>query len=98
MGSDGLQVALDQLGATATQWQGISAQFTAATPPPPGQPFQATTAAVSSINALISTEAAGMATRSQDTAGQVTNAAAGYGRREATSAGEMAEVPKVTIV
>lgn len=47
---------------------------------------------------MISTAAAAFATRTQETAGQVTNAAAGYGRQEATSAGEMADVPKVTML
>lgn len=98
MGSDGLQVVLDQLAAMAGQWQGLSAQLTAATPPSPGQPFQPTTAAVNSINAMIGTDAAAFATRTQETAGQVTNAAVAYGSQEASSAGEMADVPKVTVV
>ncbi|WP_406816183.1 hypothetical protein [Mycobacterium sp. M23085] len=98
MGSDGLQVVLDQLVATAGQWQGLGAQLIATTPPSAGQPFQPTTAAVSSINATIGAAAAAFATRTQETAGQVTNAAAGYGTQEATSAGEMADVPKVTVV
>ncbi|WP_322860101.1 hypothetical protein U8D42_12805 [Mycobacterium europaeum] len=98
MGSDGLQVVLDQLAATAGQWQGLGAQLIATTPPSPGQPFQPTAAAVSSINAMISTDAAAFASRTQETAGQVTNAAGGYGSQEAKSAGEMANVPKVTMV
>ncbi|OBB95927.1 hypothetical protein [Mycobacterium sp. 852002-40037_SCH5390672] len=98
MGSNGLQVVLDQLGAMAGRWQGLSAQLTATTPPSPGQPFQPTTAAVSSIHAMITTDAATFATRTQETATQVTNAAAGYGNQEATSADEMADVPKVTVV
>ncbi|MCA2244758.1 hypothetical protein JF781_20570 [Mycobacterium sp. WUMAC-067] len=98
MGSDGLQVALDQLAATAGQWQGLGAQLTATTPPSPGQPFQPTTAAVSSINAMVSADAAAFATRTQETAGQVTNAAAHYGSQEATNATDMSNVPKVTVV
>ncbi|TAM66434.1 MAG: hypothetical protein EPN51_16855 [Mycobacterium sp.] len=76
MGSDGRQVVLNQLATTAIHWQGLGAQLTATTPPPPGQPFQPTTAAVSSINARIRTDAAAFATRTQETAGQVTKAAA----------------------
>lgn len=98
MGSNGLQVVLDQLATTAGQWQGLSAQLTATTPPSPGQTFQPTTAAVSSINATIGAAAAAFATRTQETAGQVFNAAAGYGTQEAASAGEMADVPKGTVV
>lgn len=98
MGSDGLQVVLDQLAAMAGQWQGLGAQLTATTPLSPGQPFQPTTAAVSSINAMISTDAAAFATRTQETAGQMTKAAAGYGSQEVTSAGKMADVTKVTVV
>lgn len=98
MGSDGLQVVLDQLGAMAGRWQGLGAQLTATTPPSPGQPFQPTTAAVSTIYAMMSNDAAAFAARTQETAGQVTNAAAGYGSREATSAGEMADIAKATVL
>lgn len=52
MGSDELQVVLGQLGVAASQWQGLGTQLAArATPPGPGQPFQATAAAVSGIDA-----------------------------------------------
>lgn len=98
MGSDGLQVVLDQLATTAGQWQGLGAQLIAPTPPSAGQPFQSTTAAVSSINGMIGAAAAAFATRTKETADQVTNAAGGYGTQEATAAGEMADVPKVTVV
>lgn len=98
MGSNGLQVVLDQLAATAGQRRGLGAQLTVATPPSPGQPFQPTTAAVGNINAMIEADAKAFATRTQDTADQVTHAAAGYGSQEARSAGEMADVTQVTKV
>ncbi|CCK64232.1 Conserved protein of unknown function [Mycobacterium canettii CIPT 140070017] len=91
MGSDELQVALGQLVVTASQWQGLGAQLAAeATPPASGQPFQATTAAVSRINAAIGGAVAEFATRTHATATAVTAAAAAYAHQEATAAGEMA--------
>ncbi|MGV0159878.1 hypothetical protein ACRU3B_10620 [Mycobacterium colombiense] len=98
MASNELQVVLDELRATATQWQGLSAQLTGPVAPLPGPPFQPTTAAVNGVNAALGAAAAAFATRTKETAGQVTNAAAGYGSREATSAKEMADVTKVTVV
>lgn len=98
VGSDGLQVVPGQLAAMADRWQRLGAELTTTTPPSPGQPFQATTAAVSSINAMVSADGAAFASRSQDTAGGVTNAAAGYDSQEAISAHEMAGVTKVTMV
>lgn len=47
---------------------------------------------------MISTDAASFAARTQETAGQVSKAAAGYGSQEAASATEMADVTKVTVV
>ncbi|KZS68472.1 MAG: hypothetical protein K2X56_24820 [Mycobacterium pseudokansasii] len=99
MGSDELQVVLGRLGVTASQWQGLGAQLaTGAAPPAPGQPFQATTAAVSGIDAAIGGVAAAMATRTQATAAGVTAAAAGYANQEASAASEMAAVTQVTVV
>lgn len=86
MGTDGLQVALDQVAATASQWQGLGAQLAATTPPPPGQPFQPTTAAVSSIDALVVAAAAALAARTQDTAAGMTTAGTKYASQEATNA------------
>ncbi|MDM3976763.1 hypothetical protein QRB36_21590 [Mycobacterium marseillense] len=98
MGSDGLQVDLDQLRATATQWQGLGAQLTEAAPPSPGQPFQATTAAVSGVNAAVGVAATGFAGRIQATTAGMTSAGAGYANQEATGVGEMAAVAPVTVV
>lgn len=98
MGSDGLQVTLDQLSHTATQWQGLGAQLAGAAPPSPGQPFQATTTAVSGVNAAVAIAATGFAGRIQATAAGMTSAGAGYANQEATGAGEMAAVAPVTVV
>lgn len=69
-----------------------------ATPPESGQPFQATTVAVSGINAAICCAAAEFATRTQATATGVAAAAAAYAHQEATAASEMAAVTQVTVV
>jgi hypothetical protein len=98
VGSDELQVVLDQLKATAVHWQGLSAQLTGAAPPSSGQLFQATTAAVSGVNATIGVAAAAFASRIQATAAGMTSAVAGYAKQEATGAGEMAAVTQVTVV
>ncbi|KZS85294.1 hypothetical protein B4U45_14725 [Mycobacterium persicum] len=99
MGSDELQVVLGQLGVTASQSQGLGAQLAAGTTPPsPGQPFQATTAAVRGINAAIGGAAAEFGTRTQATGAAVTAAAAGYAHQETTAAAEMAAVTQVTVV
>ncbi|POX89000.1 hypothetical protein C3469_12640 [Mycobacterium kansasii] len=99
MGSDELQVVLGQLGVTASQWQGLGAQLAAgATPPAPGPPFQATTAAVSGIDATIGGVAAALATRTQATAAGVTTAAKSYANQETSAASEMAAVTQVTVV
>lgn len=47
---------------------------------------------------MLSTDAAAFATRTQETAGEVTDAALGYGRQEDVSAGEMSSVSGVTVV
>ncbi|KAA1250870.1 hypothetical protein F0Q45_07410 [Mycobacterium simiae] len=99
MGSNELRVVLGQLGVTASQSQGLGAQLaTGATPPAPGRPFQATTAAVSGIDAAIGGVAAALATRTQATAGAVVAAAAGYVNQEASAASEMAAVTQGTVV
>ncbi|MHA7649973.1 hypothetical protein ACX9NE_09520 [Mycobacterium sp. ML4] len=99
MGSDELQVVLGQLGVTASQWQGLGAQLaTGTTPPAPGHPFQATTAAVIGIDAGIGGAAAALATRTQAAAAAVATAAAGYANQEASAAGEMAAVAQVRVV
>ncbi|WP_373198882.1 hypothetical protein [Mycobacterium marinum] len=99
MGSDQLLVVLDQLGVASSQWQSLGARLaTGATPPAPGQPFQATTATVKGINAAIAGDAAALATRTQATATGVTAAAASYANQEATAAGEMAAVTQVRVV
>lgn len=98
MGSNELQVVLGQLEVAASQSQGLGAQFAAsATPPESGQPFQATTVAVSGINAAICCAAAEFATRTQATATGYA-AAAAYAHQEATAASEMAAVTQVTVV
>lgn len=98
MGSDGLQVAFDQLAATASQWQGLGAQLTATTPPSPGPSFQPTTAAVNGVNAAISANAAAFAARTQETATGMTIASATYSKQEATNAADMSNVTGVTVV
>ncbi|ABK68253.1 hypothetical protein MAV101_18325 [Mycobacterium avium subsp. hominissuis 101] len=98
VGSDELQVVLDQLRAAAGQWQGLSAQLAEVAPPSPGQPFQATTAAVSGVNAAIAVARAAFASRIQAEAARVTSAAADYANQEATGAGEMAAVTRVAVV
>ncbi|MDC9008206.1 hypothetical protein [Mycobacterium marinum] len=99
MGPDELHVKLGQLGVTAGQWQDLGAQLAAgATPPAPGQPFQATAAAVSGIGAAIGGTGVALATRTQATAAAVAAAAAGYANQEATAAGEMAAVTQVRVV
>ncbi|MHA7652753.1 hypothetical protein ACX9NE_20060 [Mycobacterium sp. ML4] len=99
MGSEELKVVLGQLGVTASQWQGLGAQLAAtATPPAAGHPFQATTAAVSGIDAAIGGTAAALATRTQATAAAVATATVGYANQEASAASEMAAVTQVTVV
>lgn len=96
--SNELQVVLDELRATAGQWEGLSARFAAAAPPAPGQPFQPTTAVVNGVNAAIGTAAAAFASRIQATAAGMTSGATGYANREVTGAGEMTAVAPVTVV
>ncbi|OBI37184.1 hypothetical protein A5709_15240 [Mycobacterium sp. E1386] len=97
MGQDALQVIPAELEATAGQWEGLTSQLAGA-PPSPGQPFQATTAAVNAVNAAIGVTAAAFTARTQETVGGVTTAAGGYITQEATSAVAMSDVTKVTVV
>lgn len=97
MGQDPLQVVPAELTATAGQWQALSSQLIGA-PPTPGQPFQATTAAVNAVNAAISAAATAFMARTQETAAGVTTAAGGYSGQEAKSAAAMNDVTKVTVV
>ncbi|OBG55783.1 MULTISPECIES: hypothetical protein [unclassified Mycobacterium] len=98
MGSDGLQVPLEQLAATAAQWQGLGAQLTATGPPPPGPPFQPTTAAVSAIDAMIGAAGAALAARTQQTATGITTAGAHYASQEAKNAVDMSGITQVRVV
>lgn len=94
-----MQVGLDQVTTTVGQWQGLGAQLTATTPPPPGQPFQPTTAAVSGINAMVGAAAAALAARTQETTTGMTTAGTKYASQEATNAAEMSNVTGgVTVV
>lgn len=92
-----MQVATDQLGGIASQWEALGRQLVGA-PPAPGQPFQATTAAVNSVNAAIGVAAAELTTRTQATAAAVMTASGGYTAQEATAAGQMFNVTGVTVV
>lgn len=96
--SNGLQVVLDEVRATAGQWQGLSARFAEAVPPAPGQPFQPTTAAVNGVNAAIGIDTAAFASRIQSTAAGMTSATTAYTNQEATGAGEMTAIAPVTVV
>lgn len=97
MGSNDLQVVLDQLGVAAGQWRGLSTHLAAAVPPAAGRPFQPTTAAVSGINAAIGGNAAVFVGRIEATTAGVTSAAAGYANQEATNAVAMAAVTQVRV-
>lgn len=97
MGQDALQVVPAELAATADQWEVLTSQLVGA-PPSPGQPFQATTAAVNTVNAAISVAAAAFTARTQETVGGVTTAAGGYTAQEATAAGQMSNITGVTVV
>lgn len=97
MGQDALQVVPAELEATAGQWGALTSQLAGA-PPLPGQPFQATTAAVNAVNAAIGVAAASFAARTQETVGGVTTAAGRYTAQEATSAADIAAITGVTVV
>ncbi|OMC17182.1 hypothetical protein [Mycobacterium sp. SP-6446] len=97
MGQDALQVVPAELEATAGQWEALTSELVGA-PPSPGQPFQATTAAVNGVNAAIGVAAAAFTARTQATVGGVTAAVGGYTSQEAASAAEMSGVTQVTVV
>lgn len=97
MGQDPLQVIPAELAAAAGQWEALTSQLVGA-PPAPGQPFQATTAAVNAVNAAIGVTAASFAARTQETVGGMTQAAGGYTAQEATSAAEMGIATGITVV
>ena len=97
MGASELQVVVDELQATASQWQGLSAEFTAPTPSP-GQPFQPSSAAVNGGNAAIGVAVATITARTQATAAAVAAAAAGYVNQDDTAAGTLAALSQVTVI
>ncbi|BBZ45430.1 hypothetical protein [Mycobacterium parmense] len=97
MGQDALQVVPAELEATASQWEALTAQLAGA-PPSPGQPFQATTAAVNGVNAATSLAAAAFAARTQATVGGMITAAGRYTSHEAASAAAMSNLTQVTVV
>ncbi|MCA2303173.1 hypothetical protein JF770_06340 [Mycobacterium intracellulare] len=97
MGQDALQVVPAELAATAGQWEALTSQLVGA-PPSPGQPFQATTAAMNGINAAIGVAAASFTARTQATVGGMTTATGEYLSQEATSAAAMNDVTQVTVV
>ncbi|MCV7428806.1 hypothetical protein H7K34_20265 [Mycobacterium montefiorense] len=49
MGTNELKVSADQLLQAAVQWRGLTAGLSTAAPPP-GQPFELTTAAISAVD------------------------------------------------
>lgn len=97
MGQDALQVVPAELEAAAGKWEAVSPQLVGA-PPSPGQPFQATTAAVNGLNAAIGVAAAAFSGRTQATVGGMTTSASKYISQEATSAGDMHAITGVTVV
>jgi hypothetical protein len=97
VGTNDLQVLPPELLAAAAQWEGLSTQLVRV-PPSPGQPFQPTTAAVTSVNAAIGVEAAALAARTQSTTAGVTTAAGGYVSQEAIAEGEMTALTQVRMV
>ncbi len=94
MGANELQVVVDELQAAASQWQRLSAEFTAPTPTP-GQPFQPSTAAVNGVNTAIGVAVEAIMTRTQSTAAAVAAAASGYVNQDDAAAGALAAVSQV---
>ena len=97
MGSNELQVLVDELRATASEWDGLSAEFNAPTPSP-GHLFQPSTLAVNGVNAAIGVAVAAMTARTQATAAAVAASAAGYVNHDDTAAGTLAAVPQLRVV
>ncbi len=87
-----LRVEVPQLEATAGEWSQRSATLAALTLPSPGQPFQPTTAAVSSAHTAVGLAAAALTTRTQETIVAVESGATQYATNETTSPAEMAAV------
>jgi hypothetical protein len=97
MGSNELQVVVDELRATASQWQVLSAELNAPTPSP-GHPLQPSTAAVNGVNAAIGVAVAAITARTQATAAAVATSAAGYVNQDDTAEGALAAVPQMRVV
>lgn len=92
MGSSELQVVVNQLRVTASQWRELSTELSVVAPPSPGQPFQPTTAAAVSACAATGVAAAALTARTAATASAVEAGAAGYVNNEATAGAAMASV------
>jgi hypothetical protein len=97
MGSNGLQVAVDELQVTANQWHGLDTQLAGAHPLP-GNAFQPTAAAVNGVNAAIGVAVAAFTARTQATAAAVAASATGYANQDDTAAGALAAVPQMRAV
>ena len=97
VGANELQVVVGELEATASQWQGLGAQFNAPTSSP-GRPFQPSTAAVNGINVAIGVAVAAITARTQATAAAVAAAAAGYANQDGTAVAALAAVSQATVI
>jgi hypothetical protein len=97
VGANELQVVVGELQATASQWQELSAEFSAPTPSP-GQPFQPSTAAVNGVDTAIGVAVAAITARTQATAAAVAAAATGYANQDNTAAGALAAVSRATVI
>lgn len=93
-----LRVNIQQVAATASQWSGRSTELSVLAPPPLGQPFQPTTAAVGGAHAAVGLAVAAFTARTHATASAVEAAAAEYANNEADAAAEMAAVPQTRLV
>ncbi|WP_324666292.1 hypothetical protein MUW33_2049 [Mycobacterium canetti] len=93
-----LRVNIQQVAATASQWSGRSTELSVLAPPPLGQPFQPTTAAVGGVNASVDLAAAALTARIQTTTSAVDAGVADYLNNEAAAAAEMAAVPQTRLV
>lgn len=90
-----LRVNIQQVAATASQWSGRSTELSVLAPPPLGQPFQPTTAAVGGAHAAVGLAVAAFTARTHATASAVE---AEYANNEAAAAAEMAAVPQTRLV
>lgn len=93
-----LRVNIQQVAATASQWSGRSTELSVLAPPPLGQPFQPTTAAVGGAHAAVGLAVAAFTARTHARASAVEAAAAEYANNEAAAAAEMAAVPQTRLV